>query len=443
MSNHTRSKTAPSSPPPPTRRVAAGRALSRVTFTLLAIEFLDELVDGSRQAAWPLIRRDLSLSYTDIGLLLAVPNFVGNLVEPPLALLGDTRHRRTIILTGGVCFALSLFLVARSSGFASLLLAFVLFYPASGAFVSLSQAALMDFAPARREQNMARWAFAGSLGILAGSFALNAAVAAGATWRAWFGVLSAVSLSLVVAARRFAFPAPAALVNTILEPAATPLEPAAMPLEPADTPLECAAATAERGGIRRGALDALRALRRSEVRRWLVLLELSDLMLDGFHGFLALYFVDVVGVGDREAGVAVAVWAGVGLGGDLLLIPLLERVRGLSYLRWSAGVMLILFPAFLLAPNLYVKLALLGLVGVANAGWYSILKAQLFAALPERSGAALALNNLSGLAGGLIPLALGLVAERFGLASMMWLLLAAPLAFLVAIPRKEKSFKTC
>ncbi|HZG54647.1 MAG TPA: MFS transporter, partial [Pyrinomonadaceae bacterium] len=393
---------------------AAGRALRRLTYTLLAIEFFDELVDGSRQAAWPLIRRDLSLSYTDIGLLLAVPNLVGNIIEPPLALLGDTRRRRAIILTGGVCFALSLLLVARSSGFASLLLAFVLFYPAGGAFVSLSQAALMDSAPARREGNMARWAFAGSLGIVAGSLGLNAAVEAGAGWRAWFGGLCGLSVLLVMVARRFAF-----------------------------DPVACAGRTTERGGIRQGARVALRALRRGEVRRWLVLLELSDLMLDGFHGFLALYFVDVAGMGDGEAGLAIAVWTGVGLGGDLLLIPLLERVRGLSYLRWSAGVMLILFPAFLLAPGLSAKLVLLGLVGITNAGWYSILKAQLYAAMPEGSGASLALGNLSGLVGGTIPLALGLTAERFGLASTMWLLLAAPLAFLVAIPRREKSSQTC
>jgi FSR family fosmidomycin resistance protein-like MFS transporter len=406
MSNHARAKTAA----PPTR--AAGRALRRLTFTLLAIEFLDELVDGSRQAAWPLIRRDLGLSYTDIGLLLAIPNLVSSFVEPPLALLGDTHRRRAIILTGGACFALSLLLIAQSSGFASLLAAFVLFYPAGGAFVSLSQAALMDAAPARREQNMARWAFAGSLGIVAGSLALNATVTAtGAGWRAWFGVLCAASVLLVIGARRLAF----------------------------DAPGHTASAPPERAGVKQGALDALRALRRGEVRRWLVLLESSDLMLDSFHGFLALYFVDVVGLGDERAGVAVAIWTGASLSGDLLLIPLLERVRGLSYLRWSALVMLFLFPAFLLAPTLHLKLALLGLIGIANAGWYSILKAQLYASMPERSGAALALNNISGLVGGMIPLALGLVAERFGLASMMWLLLAGPLALVVAIPRREKS----
>lgn len=443
MSNQARPQTAASS------TGAGGRALRRLTFTLLAIEFLDELVDGSRQAAWPLIRRDLSLSYADIGLLLAVPNLIANFIEPPLALLGDTRHRRTVILTGGVCFAFSMLLVAQSTGFASLLLAFVLFYPASGAFVSLSQAALMDSAPARREGNMARWAFAGSLGLVAGSLALNAAAAAGVGWRAWFGVICVVSALLVLAARRFVFDA--ATGRAVTPPAARPgvkqggrdaLHGIRQGAQDTLRGIRHGAQDALRG-IRRGARDALVALRRGEVRRWLVLLEFSDLMLDGLHGFLALYFVDVVGAGEGAAGVALAVWTGVGLGGDLLLIPLLKRVRGLSYLRWSALAVLCLFPAFLVAPNLYAKLALLGLLGLTNAGWYSILQTQLYAAMPEQSGAALALGNLSGLVGGLIPLALGLVAERFGLASMMWLLLAGPLAFLFAIPRKEKSFKTC
>ena len=407
MSQHAPSNTAL----PPEGR-AAGRALCRLTFTLLAIEFLDELVDGSRQAAWPLIRRDLELSYTEIGLLLTIPQLVGNLVEPPLGILGDTRRRRAIILTGGVCFALALLFVALSHSFIFLLLAFALFNPAAGAFVSLSQAALMDAAPARREQNMARWAFAGSLGTVTGSVALNVAVSTGANWRVWFGLMAFISAILVFAARRLAFGAP---------PAA-------------------AQAHAERTTIREGVTNALRALRRAEVRRWLVLLELANLMLDIFHGFLALYFVDVVGAGEGRAGVAIAVWAGVGLSGDLLLIPLLERVRGLSYLRWSALAMISLFSAFLLAQGVFAKLVLLGLMGLANSGWYSILKAQLYAAMPEQSGTVLALNNLTGLLGALIPFGLGLVAERFGLASMMWLLLAGPLALLVAIPRKSKKF---
>lgn len=38
-------------------------------------------------------------------------------------------------------------------------MAFILFYPASGAFVNLSQATLMDSETDRHEQNMARWGF--------------------------------------------------------------------------------------------------------------------------------------------------------------------------------------------------------------------------------------------------------------------------------------------
>jgi len=184
-----------------------------------------------------------------------------------------------------------------------------------------------------------------------------------------------------------------------------------------------------------GVVDALRALRRGEVLRWLTLLEFSDLMLDVLLGFLALYLVDMVGTTPAQAGAAVAVWTGLGLLGDLLLIPLLERVRGLRYLRLSAAMELVLFPAFLLAPGFWARLVLLGLLGLFNAGWYSILQAQLYSAMPGQSGTVMTVGNVFGLVGGLVPLGLGLVAERFDLAATMWLLLLGPLALLVGIPR--------
>ncbi|HEY9283534.1 MAG TPA: hypothetical protein VIP46_08775, partial [Pyrinomonadaceae bacterium] len=199
-----------------------------------------------------------------------------------------------------------------------------------------------------------------------------------------------------------------------------------------------AAATSRLGAFREGAAAAWRALRRREVVRWLALLELADLMLDGFHGFIALYFVDAVGLAEGRAAVAVAVWTGVGLAGDLLIIPLLERVRGLSYLRWSALASLALLPALLAAPGVAAKLVALALLGLANSGWYAILKAQLYAALPGRSSTAVSLHSTAGLVGGLVPLALGLFAERFGLAAMMWLLLASPVSLLALIPRADK-----
>ena len=46
-------------------------------------------------------------------------------------------------------------------------------------------------------------------------------------------------------------------------------------------------------------------------------------------------------------------------------------------------------------------------------------------------------GNLFGLVGDLIPLGLGLVAERFDLRVTMWLLLLGPVALLVGLPKKE------
>jgi FSR family fosmidomycin resistance protein-like MFS transporter len=429
--------------PAPAAAVASRRALCSLVLALLAVEFLDELTFGTSEAAWPLMRDDLALGYAEIGLLLSVPRIFGNLVEPPLFLAAETAGRRAFVVGGGFLFALSLALISASTGFWSLLLALVLLHPAAGAFVGLSQAALMDAEPSRREQNMARWAFAGSAGQVFGSLAVAAAAGFGAGWRTLYSALAACTVATLVAVRRFP-------LITADADAARGVKDADENDDEADAREEAGAvAPREDGGrpavaasrlaaFREGAATAWRALRRRGVVRWLALLELADLMLDGFHGFIALYFVDVVGVAEGRAASAVAVWTGVGLAGDFLVIPLLERVRGLAYLRWSALAALLLLPAFLVAPGVAAKLVVLALLGFGNSGWYAILKAQLYASMPGRSSTVVSLHSAAGLVGGLVPLALGLFAERFGLAAMMWLLLASPVSLLVLIPRAGK-----
>ena len=110
---------------------------------LLCIEFLDELVYGAREAAWPLNQRDLHLGIIAIGALLAVPMLVGMVLEPPIGLLADAGHRRTAMLLGGAAFSAALVVIALATGFLPVLLGFALLSPASGAFVSLSQATLI------------------------------------------------------------------------------------------------------------------------------------------------------------------------------------------------------------------------------------------------------------------------------------------------------------
>jgi FSR family fosmidomycin resistance protein-like MFS transporter len=397
--------TGPSHAPAPARRTL--RRIGLFSLTLLVVEFLDEFVFGAREAAWPLIRDDLGLSYVQVGVLLGLPNIVGNLVEPVLGILGDDWKRRVLILGGGVFFALALALTAGSNSFLLLLAAFILLSPASGALVGLSQATLMDLDPARHEQSMARWTFAGSVGVVAGPLALGATAALGLGWRGLFAAFAVLTVVVLLIVWRQRFP----------------------PAHPETT------ATTFRAGL----ANAVAALRRREVLRWLTLLEFSDLMLDVLLGYLALYMVDVVHVSEAEAGFAVAVWTGVGLAGDLLLIPLLERVAGLRYLRVSALIELLIFPAFLLVPGYLPKLLLLGLLGFFNAGWYAILKGQLYSTMPGQSGTVMTVGNVFGFVGGLIPLVLGLVAEQAGLSVTMWLLLLGPVALLVGLPRGTRA----
>lgn len=407
--------------------------------TLLVIEFLDELVYGAGEAAWPVIRSDLGLSYVQIGALLSLPGVVSSLIEPFIGIAGDivrpdaSSPRRYLVLGGGVAFALALLLAAASQGFISLLVAFIVFYPASGAFVSLSQAALMDADPRRHEQNMARWTFAGSLGVVVGPLILSVALVLGPGWRGLYLAFAIIAIVLVLVARRFPFK-PVTSSNGSSEKRQGSGDKGL----PDSLRIQQGNNSPVAQDFKSGMLNALKALRNKEVFRWLVLLEFSDLMLDVLYGFLALYFVDVVGITPAQAALAVSVWLVLGLVGDFLLIPLLERVSGLVYLRFSVIAELILFPAFLIVPVMWGKLALLGLLGLFNAGWYAVLKGRLYTAMPGQSGTVMAVNTVAGLVGSLFPLLLGILAQRYNIAAAMWLLLLGPLALLIGIPWQKR-----
>ena len=80
-----------------------------------------------------------------------MPLLVGGFLELPLGVLaGHGRRRRLAVLGGGIIFVLTLLGVASARSFTVLLSAFIAFYPASGAFVSLTQAEIMDAWPDRQ-----------------------------------------------------------------------------------------------------------------------------------------------------------------------------------------------------------------------------------------------------------------------------------------------------
>jgi FSR family fosmidomycin resistance protein-like MFS transporter len=369
-------------------------------------------VYGAYTAAWPLIRTDLQLNYVQVGVLLSLPQILSNIIEPALGILGDSWNRRALIRAGGVAFMGGILLIAASHNYWMLLLVLVVTAPAGGAFVGLAQATLMDVQPERHQHNMARWVLAGSVGVVAGPLVLSAAIATDIGWRGAFVAFAVVSACVLVMIWK------APIASHVTKP---------------DLPIGRA--------LVEGAREALRELRNREVVRWLTMLQFSDLMLDVLLGFLALYFVDVMGMNGATAGLAIVVWTAVGLVGDALLVPLLERIEATRYLRKSALAMLFVLPAFLLFHETIPKLVLAGAMAVLNSGWYSILQGRVYTAMPGKSATAMAVGNVFGIAGGLIPLLLGIIADRFGLTAALWLLISAPIALLAGIPQENGSAK--
>lgn len=383
------------------------RGLTSLTFLFMLIEFFDELNYGVGNAALPAIRTALGISYIQVGLLLGLPGILNTFIEPVLMLLGDTRFRKHIMLGGGLAIVLSLLLIAGTRSFPWVLLGMIIGFPASGAFVSLSQATLMDQNTGREPQMMARWTVAGSVANLIGPLVLAGGFALGFGWRwAYFGM---AMMCLVLVGMTW--------LRKI--PLHSRHEASHQSELPAHNLL---------GGL-------WGALRNPHLMRWMVLLQFSDLLLDVLTGYLPLYFTDVTGFSVAQASLMVSVLMLAGLISNIVLIPILERFPGRKLVRISAGVTAILYAVWLLAPWLWVKIGLIILIKLVTLGWYEVLQGEAFATVPGRSGTVMAINSVIGVLGGGISFLIGWVAAQAGLPAAMWILLVGPISLVLFVPR--------
>jgi MFS transporter, FSR family, fosmidomycin resistance protein len=353
-------------------------------------------VYGVLEAAWPLIREDLGLSYADLGLIFAAEAIAGAIVEPLLGFIGDSGHRRTVITVSGIVFIVAIVLTGFAWALLPLLIALALAAPAAGGFVELSQATLMDLEPAVRAVNMARWTTVGWIGVLVGPLAVSAAIFVGVGWRPLVVGIAVAAIPLPLFARR-------------------------VPDGRARRPV--------RGVIAEG----FRAMRNRRALRWLVIVEFADLAGDVLFGFLALYFVDVVGLSPLSAGIAVAAWSGSGLIGEFMLVRALRWIDPIRYLKLTAAGMSIAVPGFLPVDG-PLKFVMLVVIGLGHAGWYSIPKAAIYDELGESSGTVMALGAISGTIAAVFPFTIGLLANTFGLDAALWATVIGPLSLVLLIP---------
>ena len=359
-----------------------------------------------------------------------MPLLVGGVLELPLGVLaGEGRRRRLAVLGGGLLFILTLLGVASARSFGVLLAAFVAFYPASGAFVSLTQADLMDVWPERQAKVMARWELAGSAGAVTGPLLLTVVLAAGGSWRDGYLVLAAAAALTWLG---MAAPGPAKGRQAGAGSQAGATDEGDSDEDDSDED-----GTGEEGprGWREQTRAVLAALRTPDTVRWLLLIEVADLLVDVFTGFGGLYLVDVGHLSPAVAAVGIAIRLGAALAAGAALVVVLERIADLTVLRVTAASALVLYPAFLIVPGPVGKLVVLALLSASTASWYPLLQARLYGSLPGRSSVAVTLSSAAALAGGLGPLAVGLVAQAFGLSAALTGLAAVPVVVLLGTAR--------
>lgn len=382
--------------------------IKTITFgvmVLYAIELLDELIYGLFGATLPLLKEDLALNYVQVGLLSTLPGLVGIALEPFIGILGDTRFRRGLVRGGIIATMFGLALVAFGETYALIVVAFCFMYVGSGAYVNLAQATLMDLNPARTEHTMARWTLLGSIGVAIAPILATIAFGLGYGWRGLYLAFAGAAGVYIALVWRIAFDTHDGAGEQEIAP-------------------------------RQLLSDFFAAFRNRELVRFVLLTELADLMLDKLYEVTGLYFHDVVGVDFAQAALASAIFTIVGLAGNILLIPLLERVHGLRVLKLSSIIVIGLYVAFLLVPFVWAKYALIALVSFSTAGWFAILRGRTFAALPGQSGMVVAITAFANISILLTPTILGAIADAFGLQSAMWLLLLGPVALLIGLPKK-------
>ncbi len=391
-------------------RVFRKQGLLILTLIFLLIEFFDELHYGIDGAVLPALRTDFGLTYGQVGLLLGLPHIVGSLIEPFIMLLGDTRLRKGLLISGGLALFLLLSSIARTTKFPILLIAMVINYPASGAFVSLAQASLMDMNPGRQSQAMARWTVAGSIGNLVGPLLLAIGFSQDWGWRWAYVSLSMLALALV------------ALV-------------VAHGINDGKQPEHSNRPTVNTLTLSIHNLGA--AVSNRLLLRWIGLLQISDLLLDVFTGYAVLYFSDVVGLTAAQSSLVLALLMGTSLAADLLLIPLLERIPGRKLVRTTAGAATLIYLTWLLAPWPGVKVGLLILLRFSTIGWYQVLQGEAYASEPGRSGTVIAIGSVGSLLGGGLIWLVGWIASQAGLQVAMWLLLIGPVGLRLFVPKPE------
>jgi MFS transporter, FSR family, fosmidomycin resistance protein len=374
----------------------------RATVLVLFARFTDELASGLLVVLMPALRARAGLSVTQVGWLWQVLFSTAAVVEPVAGAAIDVVRRRPLLVWGAIGWGAALLLAAGAPTYGWLLAAFALVGVASGPLAHTADVVLVEGHPDAVERIAGRSTLLDTVGALLAPVAV-----AVAEW-------SGVDDRLLLVAAGIGICVYAALLATAGYPSPS------------------------RGGHLGSPLAQVRAnvravLRDRSARLWLGALLVQE-VLGLSELFEPVWLRDVVGATQALVAVHVAVGMGATLLSLLALGRLLARFGSLPVLVGACVGTALLYPAWLLAPGIALKLVLVVPRNAAMAPLWPILRSRSLAAVPGAGGATSALYSLLGL----VPLqaAFGWAASGIGLtATMVTVHLAATGALVVLVRR--------
>jgi len=378
--------------------------LSLLRVTLLSMGMFDEIITAFTIVGLPLLRDQLGLSYTQIGLLFVVQSFASILLDPLLNLLTDRGSKRFWILGGFLILTLSFIVRANTHSFIVLLLAFGVLFPADEMAVGLSQATLIELNPTQETQVMTRYELLSSIGDFLGPLLVTALVSFSVGWTGLCRVAASIWLVLAIIVSTQHFPRLSATED--------------------DEPTSFMTL-----------LGRLRtALRDPILLRWVALAAIPTMVDEVFLGFIALYLRDILHVSQTTIGLIVAIHTfGALLGLFLLDRFLLKRSTPRRLLLWLSLLVLVAMICLLSIHIVWVvTLALFG-IGLGASGWYPVANGQAYARLPGHASIVRSVMSLFVAADVIIPGIVSFIAERYGLIAGLGFLGLAPVFMLLLL----------
>ena len=333
------------------------------------------------------------------------------MLEGGIALLSDVWERPRLVVLGQATLAVSLAFSAWTTSAWGLTFGLAIAGASSGVACGAAQGMLLAARPGDADRILVRWSFACAIGDVLTPLVTAAAIALGHSYRSAMGgiaVLVAAQCVISAALWRRSPPSPRDLLAEA-EPVAEPL---------------------------RAALA--RAAHRPRLWAWLFAAASCTLLDELVIALSALRLERDQGASAALAAVAAVAFSIGSVVGAALTDRAVSRTSTRAVLATSALVCALSLVGLLASAGPLVTCAALFAVGVTSAPHHPLAQARAYAELPDRPGTVQAIGQIFVVVEVVAPLALGALADRFGLDAAIGCLLLQPAIVLALVSMRGR-----